>query len=194
MLACICLSSLLALSMPTKVGEDRIEENYIQIDSVEIIQPINPRDSVKGELIKEVEGYVFTNFPKTHRDIPTLIVENGLENELDIMFMMAQTQRETRFGTAGAGRETSRRSLFGVAARKYGTYDEAISDYVRLLKKSYLTKGRTEQHLMRKYTTSGGARYAGDPHYEARLREIYSHINKKTNIKQLQEKYKNLED
>ena len=150
---------------------------------------ISPKDSIKNELIDEVENYIFQNYPRTHKDIPTLIVENGLEHNIDILFMMAQTQQETGFGTLGAGRESSRRSLFGVAVRKYNDYENAVVDYIRILKKSYLTRGRTEQHLMNKYVTSGGARYAGDPNYEATLRRTYNDISRKTKIKELQNKY-----
>ena len=108
---------------------------------------------------------------------------------IDILFIMAQTQQETGFGTLGAGREKSRRSLFGVAVRRYTNYENAVVDYIQILKKSYLTKGRTEQHLMKKYVTTNGGRYASDPNYEATLRKTYNDISRKTNIKELQTKY-----
>ena len=170
-----------------------ITDDTINIDTAVFGQVISPKDSIKNELIGEVEQYIFTYFPKTHKDVPTLIVENGLENDIDILFMMAQTQQETGFGTLGAGREKSRRSLFGFAVRKYSDYENAVVDYIRILKKSYLTRGRTEQHLMRRYVTTSGARYAGDPNYEATLRKTYSDICSKTKIKELQTAYKFME-
>jgi hypothetical protein len=154
---------------------------------------VSPKDSIKNELIDEVENYIFNNYPRTHKDVPTLIVENGLENDIDILFMMAQTQQETGYGNYGAGRESSRRSLFGVAVRRYNNYETAIVDYIKILKKSYLTKGRTEQHLMQRYVTTGGARYAGDRNYEATLRKTYQKISQQTRIKELQKIYKNME-
>ena len=166
-----------------------INNDTIINDSINLCQLISYKDSIKNELIDEVEAYVFCNFPKTHKAIPVSIVENGLENEIDILFMMAQTQLETQFGTLGAGRESSRRSLFGVAVRRYSDYDSAIEDYIAILKKSYLTKGRTEQHLMRNYTTTRGGRYASNPTYEVELRRTYNDIAKKTKIKDLQDKY-----
>lgn len=197
--ACTWLSTLLALSTPLKNTEvNRIEEKtndsiVVATTVVEKVSKIQAeKESIKNELISEVEKYVYRNFPRAHKTIPRSIVWHGLENEIDIVFMMAQTQIETCFGTLGAGRETSRRSLFGVAVREYSTYEKAIADYVALLKKSYLTKGRTEQHLMRKYTTTRGGRYAGNPNYEVELRGTYSKINNKTKIKQLQLKYKQL--
>lgn len=196
---CTWLSTLLALAMPLQtMTENKIEENNdVQSDSITIMveaPSVNPRDSIKNELILEVENYIFSRFPKAHETIPTSIVENGLEHEVDILFMMAQTQIETHFGTLGAGRETSRRSLFGVAIRKYNSYSNAVVDYIAILKKNYLTRGRTEQHLMQKYTTRGGARYAENPRYEIELRGAYSDINKKTKIKLLQDEYRNYEE
>ena len=192
-LICAWLSTLLALAMPLKTASNvRNEETRVLIDTVNVVPLISPKDSIKNKLIEQVENYIYRSFPKTNKTIPTLLVEIGLQNEVDISFMMAQTQIETSFGTAGAGRETSRRSLFGVAKRKYSTYDDAISDYVALLKKSYLTKGRTEKDLMRRYTTVSGYKYAGNPNYEAELRNAYNTINKKTNIGVLQREYKKL--
>ena len=164
-----------------------ITNDTMNLDTVMFGQLI--KDSIKNELIDEVGNYIFKNYPKTHKDVPMLIVENGLEHDIDILFMMAQTQQETGYGTLGAGRESSRRSLFGVAVRKYDNYENAVVDYIRLLKKSYLTNGRTEQHLMKRYVTSRGGRYAGDPNYEATLRKTYLNISKQTKIKELQNKY-----
>ena len=162
-------------------------------DSIFLNQLIDKkRDSIKNEIIDEVEKYIYNIAPKTKENIPILIVENGLYHDIDIMFMVAQTQIETTFGMLGAGRESSRRSLFGVAIRKYDTYENAINDYCKILKKSYLTKGRTEQHLMENYVTKGGGRYAKDPNYEARLRQTYKYIDRATNIKELQNKYNSL--
>jgi len=170
-----------------------INNDTMNLDTAVFGQVISYKDSIKNELISEVENYIFNNYPKTHKDVPTLIVENGLENDIDILFMMAQTQQETGYGTLGAGRESSRRSLFGVAVRKYTNYENAVVDYIRILKKSYLTNGRTEQHLMKRYVTSHGGRYAGDPNYEATLRKTYNTISKQTKIKELQNTYKIIE-
>lgn len=195
----IVIVYVLLISLPilsrTMVKHSLIMEKdkKVLIDSVEKgIEKINLKDSIRLELIKEVEGYIFKSFPKANKTLPSTIVKHGLEHEIDIMFMMAQTQQETCFGTAGAGRASSRHSLFGVANKKYNSYDKAVKDYIVILKKSYLKKGRTEHHLMKKYTTIGGARYAGDPNYEVRLREAYSKINRATNINRLQKKYREL--
>ena len=100
--------------------------------------------------------------------------------------MLAQTQLETNFGTLGIGREKSRRSLFGVYAKKYTSYEYAIEDWCNLLHKSYLGKGRTEEHLMNSYTTHSGKRYAENPSYEIYLKSTYKSIVKSTGLKQMQ--------
>ena len=187
---CVWVSTLLALPVQHIVVNNGInEEKKVLLDSVDVAEIISPRDSIKKKLIEEVEGYIYKGFPKTNKTIPQSIVEKGLENNVDIIFMMAQTQIETSFGLAGAGRETSRRSLFGVALRKYGSYDEAIGDYVDILKKKYLVNGKTEKHLMNNYVTKGGSRYAGNPKYEVELRSAYNRIRSKTKIKTLQTEY-----
>lgn len=190
---CTWLGTLLATSTTLKTASVGVsEERKVLIDSIAKPKLISQKDSIKKELIEQVENYIYRSFPKTHKTIPTKLVEIGLEKEVDILFMMAQTQIETSFGTAGAGRESSRRSLFGVAKRKYSSYNDAIDDYVAILKKSYLTRGRTEQDLMRRYTTVSGYKYAGNPNYEAELRNTYSRIKKRTDIKELQDRYRKL--
>lgn len=153
-------------------------------------QSVNNKDSIKEQLIKEVSNYVNRFAPRANKFIPKYLVHAGLTNNIDICFMMAQTQIETAFGTTGAGKEGSRRSMFGVIKRHYPNYEVAINHYCEILKKYYLVKGRTEQHLMVKYITGSGAKYAGDPRYEKSLTAAYNHIKRTTNIYSLQQKYK----
>ena len=159
------------------------EKNITKIDTVQI------KDSIQNELINEVSLYIKRQAPKSHQFIPKYLVQAGLTNNIDICFMMAQTQIETCYGTTGAGRESSRRSMFGIIQKRYSNYEDAINHYCEVLKKYYLVKGRTEQHLMKRYVTTNGGRYASDPNYEATLRKTYHDISKKTNIKELQTKY-----
>lgn len=189
---CAWFSVLLCFSLPKIMGQNINEETIIIADSTQETVLISEIDSIKNALIEEVENYAYGKYAKTHKTIPMSIVEHGLENEVDIIFIMAQTQIETSFGTTGAGRETSRRSLFGVANKKYTSYDNAIKDYVKILRKYYLTRGRTEQHLMNRYTTSSGSRYAENPNYEIELKNAYFSIKNKTKISELQSRYKKL--
>ncbi|MBR6907405.1 glucosaminidase domain-containing protein [bacterium] len=167
-------------------------DSLYELDSVMLYKMTQnfKRDSIKNELINETDRYISSITKKAYDNLPRFLVENALVYNIDIMFMLAQTQIETTFGTAGAGRETSRRSLFGIALKKYADYENAIIDYCEVLKKWYLTKGRTEQHLMNRYTTTGGARYAGNPNYENELRNTYNRISRITKLKNLQEEYK----
>ena len=161
-----------------------------KIDTFQIIDTLQIKDSIQNKLVDEVSKYVKLQAPKSHQFIPKYLVQAGLNNNIDICFMMAQTQIETCYGTTGAGRESSRRSMFGVIQRKYPTYEHAINHYCEVLKKYYLVKGRTEHHLMTKYVTGTGGRYAANPRYEAELKVAYNYIKRTTNIYNLQEEYK----
>lgn len=141
---------------------------------------------IEKELVLEVKNYIIKKYPGCPDIIPESIVKYGLEYNIDICFMMAQTEIETCFGKAGIGRSNSRKSIFGVERRKYSNYQECVLAYVQLLKKTYLVKGRTEQDLMRRYVTGSGHRYAQNPRYERELKAAYNNICKKTKIQQLQ--------
>ena len=148
-------------------------------------------NKLKNNIILEVSKYVKSKAKNANQFIPKYIVNAALEHNIDICFMMAQTQIETNFGTTGIGRESSRRSMFGVMGHRYGSYEDAINSYCKLLKRSYLVRGRTEKHLMAKYVTGTGARYACNPKYEQELTKAYNIIKRSTNIYKLQQEYKN---
>ena len=160
------------------------QNNITKIDTIQL------KDSLKNELIEAVSKYVKHQAPKSHQFIPTYLVQAGLSNNIDICFIMAQTQIETCYGTLGAGRESARKSMFGVIKKNYPTYEAAINHYCEVLKKHYLVKGKTEKHLMTKYITGKGGRYAENPRYEIELKTAYNYIKRTTNIYSLQEEYK----
>ena len=70
------------------------------------------QDSLKVILYDEVRKYIDTKTDKAHDELHRYLVDNGLKYDIDICFMMSQTELETNFGTLGAGRTTSRKSLF----------------------------------------------------------------------------------
>ena len=176
-------------------------QKTVSLDTPILIDsPIEIKDSVlelkhmliKRQLIAEVDNYISAKTRnKAHSNLAEYIVENALKHNIDVCFMMSQTEIETCYGTAGAGRPTSRRSLFGVIKKKYTNYNDAIDDYCKLLNKSYLTKGRREKDLMKNYVSSGGYRYAGSTTYEQKLTNVYNRISKNTSISKLQSEYKN---
>lgn len=183
---CNAATNTLPASEPIEVVSP-IDTNIANIIKDSII-----KDSIQNRLVKEVEVYVRSYAPNAHAFIPKYLVQAGLAHDIDICFMMAQSQIETCYGTKGIGRETSKRSMFGVISRRYSNYEEAVNHYCETLKKYYLVKGKTEKHLMAKYTTSRGARYASNPHYEKELRLAYSNIKKSTKISELQEELRKL--
>lgn len=160
------------------------------IDSPIDLNYVLPHDSIRIEMVEEAKKYL-AKMTKGKADpkLAEYLVDNALEHNIDLCFMMSQTKIETCFGTAGVGRSSSRRSLFGVVKKRYSNYDDAIDDYCKLLKKSYLVKGRTEKDLMRRYVTGSGYRYASNPNYERELSGTYKEITRSTNLTSLQAKY-----
>lgn len=170
----------------------RIENPQIEIVDTIKVDTISIKNQLHQDIIVEVTKYIRKKSPKAHQHIPKYLVQSGLTHNIDICFMMAQTQIETNYGTTGMGREISKRSLFGVSSKRYVDYESAINDYCRILNKSYLGRGKTEKHLMTRYVTHGGTRYAASSNYEAELSKSYKSIVNSTNIQKLQEEWKNL--
>lgn len=157
---------------------------YVVNEEVKQEETINELDSVKQQLIDNVRNYIITRHKNCPDEIPEHIVRVGLNYNIDICFIMAQTQIETCFGKGGIGK--TKKSLFGVMKRSYKTYGDAIEDYAKILKKSYLVNGKTEHDLMKRYVSSSGYKYAGNPRYEVELKNTYNIICKSTNIRELQ--------
>lgn len=165
--------------------------NYTETDSIVYVDSLSHNVLIKNALIKEVSTYISYQAPKaneTHvNKISNHLVSNCLENDLDICFVMSQTQLETNFGTLGAGRSSSRKSLFGVANKKYDTYENAIIDYIDILQRLYLVNGKTENNLLHNYVNKNGHRYAENVNYERHLRTTYNYIKRNTSIYELQQ-------
>ena len=176
----------------THSDEYKVDTQNIELIDSQIHENfILPHDSIRIEMINQVQSYLTKSTRgKADSKLAEYLVDNALEHDIDICFIMSQTKIETCFGTAGVGRSSSRRSLFGVIKKKYSSYDDAINDYCKILKRSYLVKGRTEHDLMRRYVTKGGARYASNPNYERELSAEYKKIAKLTNLTNLQASYK----
>ena len=191
----ILLFALMFLLPLISINAATIDSNNYAYGSINTEIGVNnklTKESIIESLNKEAITFVKKYYPNCPDIISTYIVKKGLEHDIDICFMLAQTQLETSFGKAGIGRTSSRHSLFGVERRHYSNYVDAINDYVKLLKTSYLVKGRTEQNLLKNYVNKGGYRYAGNPNYEVSLRKYYNTICNVTKIKSLQNQYKKL--
>lgn len=121
------------------------------------------------------------------------IVEKCLEYNIDIIFVLAQGQIESHYGTTGTARKTN--SVFNVGAydghsankqnkNGFGFNDpnDSIEPYLILLTNEYLVNGKTEYDLMNNYINYLGMRYASNNNYERMLKSIYNKIKKTTNI------------
>lgn len=170
-------------------NNNTIDDN-IDVQDTVIIDNNDSLNYIKDELVSEVSRYIYKQAPNAHDEIANHIVSACIEHDIDICFAMAQTQIETNFGTLGAGRHTSKKSLFGVSKR-YGTYEDAVYDYTSLLRTRYLVRGKTEHDLMRNYINKNGHRYAEHRGYEISLRSTYKTIKNSTDIVSIQRRYKN---
>lgn len=161
----------------------------------------NPHNIVEHALIKEVENYISKVSPKSNLT-PKTVVDKCMEHDIDIIFVLAQGQIESNFGTAGIASSTNSvwnvNSYDGRSAQYiirnglgYKHPDHSIEPYIYLIKSRYLTSGRTEHDLMNKFTSSSGHRYASSPTYEYQLKSLYNRIYNTTNISHLQNHLKN---
>lgn len=164
----------------------------------------DPHHIPKVALVKEVADYINRVSPGSYIT-PKAIVDKCIEHDIDIIFVLAQGQMESNFGTAGIASTTN--SVWNVNSHDgrssqyiiknglgYEHPDHSISPYITLIKSRYLTNGRTEQDLMNQFTSSSGHRYASSLTYESQLRSLYNRIHRTTNIKHLQSHLKKIKN
>lgn len=207
------MMSMIFVLMLYTVNAIAFTSNYTEIDKIDstlIEQVTLKQDSIFADTLtskhsqelNKLHDLVFSYVSQTSRNsvsnidkqtIAQEIVSQALTNNIDICFILAQGTIETQLGAAGIGRSSSRHSLFGVM-KSFKTYEECISYYVSLLKRSYLTRGRTEYDLMKKYTTTGGTRYAQSLSYETELHSTYHKIKRNTDIFEVQNNVKTLKE
>jgi flagellum-specific peptidoglycan hydrolase FlgJ len=183
------------LTSSTFIGYTINTKNNNEINIIEYT------DSVKTQLITEVDTYINTIAPSSKLD-GEIVVDKCCEYNVDIAFVLAQGQIESHFGTAGTARKTN--SVFNVGA--YDGYsatkqrangfgfshpNESVEPYLILLTNNYLVNGKTINDLMVSYINYLGMRYASDTRYEYMLRTVYNKINSKTNINSLYNEYVN---
>lgn len=195
----ICLMTLMFVAAPltssTFIGYTINIKNNNEINIIEYT------DSVKTQLINEVDTYINTIAPSSKLD-GEIVVDMCCEYNVDIAFVLAQGQIESHFGTRGTASKTN--SVFNVGA--YDGYsaskqrangfgfshpNESVEPYLILLTSNYLVNGKTINDLMYVYVNHLGMRYASDTRYEYMLRSVYNKINSKTNINSLYNEYIN---
>lgn len=195
----ICLTSLMfvaaSLTSSSFIGYTINTKNDNETNIIEYT------DSVKTQLINEVDTYINTIAPSSKLD-GAIVVDMCCEYNVDIAFVLAQGQIESHFGTTGTARKTN--SVFNVGA--YDGYsaskqrangfgfshpNESVEPYLILLTSKYMVNGKTINDLMVSYINYLGMRYASDTRYEYMLRSVYNKINSKTNINSLYNEYIN---
>lgn len=184
---CITLLSLFSIMI---IDHGVHEHNTFNADNV-----------LKLSLYKEVNDYISSK-TKLHQLDSKLLVDLCFEYDIDIIFVLAQGQIESLFGTKGIASKTN--SVWNIGSydgrsadyinRKGKGYEHpnhSIEPYLKVLKNHYLVN-KTEEHLMNNFVNKYGQRYASNPQYEVMLRSVYRHIDKNTNIASLQRTIKNI--
>lgn len=157
-------------------------------------------DSIKLELIREVDRYIGEATQNTSALDGLVVVDNCIKYGIDICFVLAQGEQESHFGTQGLARKTN--SVFNVfafdghsynAINKNGKYqhpNDCVEPYLRLLERDYLVEGKTEYDLLTNYVNKNGARYASSDGYEKRLVSKITKIRENTRIDALYQELK----
>lgn len=155
---------------------------------------------VKYNLVEEIEKYISKTAPSSSLNALAL-VDACDEYNVDIIFVLAQGQIESHYGTKGVAAKTN--SVFnvysfdGVSAEQilasgkgYKHPDHSVRPYLELLITRYFVKGKTERDMFDKFINSDGKRYASAENYEQALMNTYMKIIGETKIDSLQSEYR----
>lgn len=169
-----------------KIGRTESEISYIKNNELEYF-------NTKGELTLAVQHYIDSIAPTS--DLRAHAIVDACEHyNVDIVFVLAQGEIESHFGTKGLASKTN--SVWNVGAYdnmtldkilgkyKYAHPNQSIDPYLKLITTRYLTK-TVEEGLMDNYVDVNGKRFASDPNYEERLSFKYKQINANTQIDSL---------
>ena len=114
---------------------------------------------------------------------PEAMVLAADENDFDLPFLLAQAHLESCLGLTPRARKTN--SVFSVGCYdngknvcKYSTQDDSIVPYINLIKNDYLVDGKTIENLLQKgkFVNAINKRYASDPYYEGKVKNIRNRI------------------
>lgn len=155
---------------------------------------------IKYNLVDEVEKYIQYIAPSSCLNALT-VVEACDEYNIDIIFVLAQGQIESHYGTRGIAAKTN--SVFNVhsfdglsadqinkSGKGYRHPDFSVRPYLDLLQRKYLVDGKTERDMFSSFVDSSGNRYASDDNYEQSLMNTYLKISNKTKLDSLQQEYR----
>jgi hypothetical protein len=153
---------------------------------------------MKYLLSQEVDRYIHKIAPTSALD-GLYLVDKCEEHNVDILFVLAQGQKESHFGTQGLAKRTN--SVWNVFAydgyefekiSSNGIYLNAnlsIEPYLLLLNKDYLNN-KCEADLLENFVNYNGQRYATYENYEIELTKLYLQLKNSTTIDSLQQEMK----
>ena len=184
---CSCIFS--ATTIDRAIEKDK----YHSYTRYEIYTEMNQLtyDSLKSVLVEQVNSYIQQSAPTSALD-GLVVVNNCIDYDIDICFVLAQGEIESHFGTKGLARKTN--SVFNVYAfdgkelheiNKNGKYkhpDDSVEPYIELLKREYLVENKTEYDMLNKYVNYRGNRYASAPDYEQKISSKIEKIQQTTDI------------
>lgn len=172
--------------------------SYTSVEKSECVVSTTPTEinTTYNDLVTEVDSYINKISPSSQLE-GKVIVDMCIKYNIDIIFVLAQGQIESHFGTTGTARRTN--SVFNVGAfdgyssntqirRGYGFEhpNDSVEPYLILLTNNYLVNNKNTNDLMYNYVNKYGQRYASHTGYEKMMRSVYNRINTTTNIKHFQ--------
>lgn len=153
----------------------------------------------KCEIVDQVNNYIYKIAPTSALSGLTL-TNLCQEYDIDIMFVLAQGQIESHYGTRGIAAKTN--SVWNVysydgrtaedikkSSQHYKHPNHSIEPYLKLLKKRYLVN-KTEHELFLHFVDVDGRRYASAEDYEDKMFATYQKIDSVTKLDSLQKQYK----
>jgi beta-N-acetylglucosaminidase len=182
----LLVGGVLALSMNHILGtNDRTYDVYRSQNDLKYY-------SSKDAVIESIDKYIDSIAPGSCLN-GMVIFEMCEKYSVDIIFVLAQGQLESGFGTAGIAAKTNSvwnvmafdgRTASDMIAKGHGFDhpDFSVEPYLQLITTKYLVKDKTEIDLMNNFVSSTGHRYASSKTYEAQLSALYNRIKKTTNI------------
>lgn len=182
----LLVGGVLALSMNHILGTN--DHTYDVYRSQNELKYYSSKDAV----IESIDKYIDSIAPGSCLN-GMVIFEMCEKYSVDIIFVLAQGQLESGFGTAGIAAKTNSvwnvmafdgRSASDMIAKGHGFDhpDFSVEPYLQLITTKYLVKDKTEIDLMNNFVSSTGHRYASSKTYEAQLSALYNRIKKTTNI------------
>lgn len=196
----IIISSInISVQKHNEINELKTQINSLNTQLNELRKVQNKKLQIKDSLITEINNYINHIAPDNNLS-GELLLNACLEYNIDIIFVLAQGQLESGFGTKGVATKTNSvwnvmsydgRSSNYIISKGHGYNDpnESITPYLKLLKNRYLTNGKTEKDLMNNFMSDSGHRYASSTQYEYHLKSIYNKILNQTNINELMVEY-----